>query len=440
MRATPVLAALLLATLAAAQEVPPTCLHGEGALPVETLPPGTPHGDQIPIDNIVVLMQENRSFDHYFRRLLAVQPGERAALRAAANPDPSGGPPIRPFHQDQYCEVADLSHSWNGSRLQWNGGAMDGFTATNVVGEDPNGARTMGFYRRRDLPFYYKLFRTFAVGGRYFCSLLGPTFPNRFYLMAATSFGHIRNDLPAGNDEFAQRSIFNILDEAGITWKVYQSQVSFALVFAYVRNQRNANLVPVSRYFEDAAAGTLPQVSFVDPMFFGEPNVQNDEHPPANVQVGEEFVSRIVKALLASPQWPSSALFLTYDEHGGFYDHVPPPPACVPDAVPPLLAAGDLPGAFDRYGFRVPMVAVSPFARRHFVSQTVYDHTSVLRFIETRFDLPALTARDANADPMLELFDFANPPFVRPPRLPAAPIGPRRAEECLDIVSEQDES
>jgi phospholipase C len=439
-RVTPVLAALLFAALAAAQDIPPSCLHGEGALPAETLPPGAPHGNQIPIDHIVVLMQENRSFDHYFRRLLAVQPGEAAALRAASNPDPQGGAPIRPFHQHQYCEVEDLSHSWNGSHLQWNDGAMDGFTSTNVVAEDAQGARTMGFYRRRDLPFYHKLFRTFAVGGRYFCSLLGPTFPNRFYLLAGTSFGHIRNDLPGGTAEFEQRSIFNLLDEAGITWKVYQSGISFSLVFAYVRNFRAVNLVPVNEYFADAASGTLPQVSFVDPMFFGTPITQNDEHPPANVQVGEEFVSRIIKATLASPLWPSSALFLTYDEHGGFYDHVPPPPACVPDAIPPLLASGDLPGAFDRYGFRVPMVAVSPFARRRFVSQTTYDHTSILRFIETRFDLPALSARDANADPMLELFDFEHPPFMTPPRLPAAPIGPRQLEECIEGASELDES
>jgi phospholipase C len=442
MRATAIafLAALLLASLPAHAQETASCPFSAGALPIDTFPPGTPHGDQIPIDHIVVLMQENRSFDHYFRRALAIQPGEAKALKRAANPDPLGGPAIRPFHQTAYCEVADLSHSWNGSHAQWNDGAMDGFTATNVHPDDPSGRRTMGFYRRKDLPYYHKLYRTFATGDRYFCSLLGPTFPNRFYLMAATSFGHIHNDLPAGTDQFAQRSIFNLLDESGITWKVYQSQISFAFVFAYVRNLRSAQLVPIAQFFADAAAGTLPQVSFVDPLFFSsDPNVQSDEHPPANVQVGEAFVAGVLNALMASPLWGRSAAFLTYDEHGGFFDHVPPPPACVPDPIPPTGDAGDVPAAFDRYGFRVPFVVVSPWARRRFTSHTVYDHTSVLRFIQTRFDLPALTARDANADPMLELFDFSAPTFARPPKLPPAPIGPVQAAECLEIVGGESE-
>jgi len=425
---------LILVLGAAAQEMPAGCPFTAGSLPLDTLPAGAPHGSAIPIDHIVVLMQENRSFDHYFRHLLAVQPREGPALRRAANPNPEGGRAIRPFHQRQYCEVADLDHSWNGSRAQWNEGAMDGFTATNVNPRDPSGARTMGYYRRTDLPFYHKLFRTFAVADRYFCSVLGPTFPNRHYLLAGTSFGRIRNDLPPDPDSFAQRTIFNQLDEAGVSWKIYQSQIAFALVYAYVRNQRAGALVPINQYFADAAAGTLPQVSFVDPLFFGEITVQNDEHPPANVQVGEEFVARVIRALFASPQWPRSALFLTYDEHGGFYDHVAPPAACIPDAVPPLLTTSDVPAAFDRYGFRVPFVVVSPFARRRFVSHTVYDHTSVLRFIQTRYDLPALTARDANADPLLELFDFTNPVFAKPPKLPKAPVGPRRLEECVRIA------
>jgi len=168
----------------------------------------------------------------------------------------------------------------------------------------------------------------------------------------------------------------------------------------------------------------------VDPIFLDTPTVENDEHPPSNVQVGQEFVSRVVKALLTSPQWRHAALFLTYDEHGGFFDHVPPPAACAPDAIPPTLEPGDEPGAFDRYGIRVPVVVVSPYARRHFVSHTTHDHTSILRFIETRFDLPALTARDANADPMLEFFDFRRPRFKKPPRLPKATIDPARLQEC----------
>jgi phospholipase C len=192
--------------------------------------------------------------------------------------------------------------------------------------------------------------------------------------------------------------------------------------------------VPISQYYVDAAAGTLPQVAFVDPIFIGTSNTENDEHPTANIQVGEDYVSQVVGALLASPQWTSSALLLTYDEHGGFYDHVRPKRACVPDAIPPFLAPGDAAGAFDNYGIRVPFVAVSPYARAHYVSHRVYDHTSILRFIETRFDLPALTARDANARPLLELFDFDDPPFVEPPALAPAPIDQAHFQDpqCLN--------
>jgi phospholipase C len=429
MRALALLALLLLAPSARAQ-APLACSFGAGALPAVTLPAGDPHGDQIPVDHIVVLMQENRSFDHYLGRLH--RQGQRKAEgepARASNPDPTGGPDIRPFHQTQNCEVADLNHGWTGSHHEWNGGTMDGFTAANAVGADPTGRRTMGYYTRRDLPFYYRLYRTFAIGDRYFCSLLGPTFPNRYYLLAGTSFGHISNDFPSGASQWAQRSVFDLLDEAGVSWRIYQSQLPFGELFAHVRANAD-KVVAIDRYFTDAAAGTLPQVAFVDPIFAGAPNVENDEHPPANVQVGQAFAARVIRGLLASPLWSTSALFLVYDEHGGFFDHVPPPPACVPDDVPPNLGADDVDAAFDRYGFRVPVVVVSPFARKHFVSHVVHDHTSILRFIETRFDLPALTRRDANADPMLEFFDFAKPRFVRPPRLPSARIDAKRLPQC----------
>ena len=413
------LATLLLA--ASARAGAPPCPFAAGARPADTLPAGAPHGSQIPLDAIVVLMQENRSFDHYF--------GQRVN---DTNPNPldPAAPPIHAYHETRYCEPADLDHSWNGSHTEFDNGKMDGFTKANVDPSDPTGSRTMGYYDRRDLPFYYALYRKFATGDRFFCSLLSQTFPNRFYLLAGTSFGHIRNDFFVATTEFAQPTIFNRLDDAGIAWKVYSSQLPFANLFAYVRNTRQANVVPIAQYFADAVNGTLPQVAFVDPIFADRPTRENDEHPPANVQVGQEFVSRVVKALFTSPQWRRAALFLTYDEHGGFFDHVPPPSACVPDAIPPMLQPGDEPGAFDRYGIRVPVVVVSPYARRRFVSHEAHDHTSILRFIATRFDLPALTARDANADPMLEFFDFGHPRFRKPPRLPKARINPKRLAQC----------
>jgi len=412
-------------------QTPPSCTFGAGDLPEITLPPGTPHGAQIPINRIVVLMQENRSYDHYIGRLR--KPDVEREPRDASNPDPTTGAPIRAFHQKATCEVADLAHSWNASHREWNGGAMDGFTAANVAPEDPTGKRTMGFYKRHEFRYYNKLYKTFATADHYFSSLLSQTFPNRFFLMAGTSFGHIRNDFPPAGNQFSQRTIFDQLNDASIDWKIYSVQFSPALLFFSVRAAPPERLAGIDDYLADAAAGTLPAVSFVDAAILGGVNVESDEHPPANVQVGQAFVASVVDALLASPQWPESALFLTYDEHGGFFDHVPPPPACVPDAIAPMLQAGDEPGAFDRYGIRVPMVAVSPFARRRFVSHRVYDHTSILRFIQTRFDLPALTGRDANADPLLELFDFANPPFTKPPRLPKAKIHQRRFDECAAL-------
>ncbi|MEO8604247.1 MAG: alkaline phosphatase family protein [bacterium] len=360
-----ILLALVLSSAANAED-PASCPFGPGALPADTLPVGAPHGAAIPINHIVVLMQENRSFDSYFARL-----GRRAVDREprnASNPNPLGGAPVAAFHQHDYCAVADLSHSWNGTHLEWNGGAMDGFVTQNATAIDPSGARTMGYYRKRDLPFYHRLYSTFAISDRHFCSILGPTFPNRHYLLSATSAGHIRNDLVVAT----HTSIFERLDAAGVTWKVYASDLGFALLYAYVQAHQ-ANVRPIAEYYTDAAAGTLPQVAFVDPIFFGDETNQNDEHAPNNVQLGQAFVAGIVQALFGSPNWGESALFITYDEHGGFYDHVPPPPACVPDATPPNLQPGDVVAAFDRYGIRVPFVVVSPFARKRYVSHTPTD-------------------------------------------------------------------
>jgi phospholipase C len=399
------------------------CRFGPGDRPGKTLPRKAPKGRRIPINHILVLMQENRSFDHYFGRLPSFGHRDVDGLpRAASNPD-GEGMPVGAFLQDIYCHE-DVSHSWNGSHRQYHDGRNDGFVVTN----EPGGARAMGYYDARDLPFYYSLASTFAIADRFFCSLLGPTFPNRFFLLAGTSDGRIRNDIVL----FARPSIFGQLDEAAIPWRVYAGDVAFALLLADVNPARLASIRPIAEYFEDAAAGTLPAVAYIDPRFFGEVDTRADEHPPANIQVGQRYVADVVNALIASPQWPESVLFLTYDEHGGFYDHVPPPPACEPDDVPPQLREGDVEARFDRYGFRVPLIAVSPYAKPHYVSHKVYDLTSVLRFIQTRFDLPALTRRDANARPPLELFSFRRPRLLQPPPLAEATIDPARMQQCLD--------
>ena len=373
------------------------------------------------VNHVVVLMQENRSFDHYF--------GQNTA---ATNPAPDGTP-IQAYHETSYCEPADLDHSWNGAHKEYDNGAMDGFARQNAVAADPTGRRAMGYYTADDLPYYYALKNAFSSGDRYFQSVLSQTFPNRFYLLAGTSFGHIANDFPTSDpaNQFSQRTIFENLDAAGVSWKIYFAQIPFAFEFAYVRNHAAGHVFPISQYYADAATGNLPQVSYVDPVFVGPTNVENDEHPPSNVQVGENFASNVVNSLIKSPNWSSSALFLTYDEDGGFFDSVPPPSAVAPDNIPPKLAPTDQPGAFDQYGFRVPMTVVSPYAKAGYVSHEVDDHTSILKFIENRFGLPSLTARDAAANGLTDYFDFTSPALLHPPALPAAPIDPAHAAQCL---------
>jgi phospholipase C len=397
--------------------------------------PKNPHG--VPVDHIVVLMQENRSADNYLGQLNAFGQTAYEAEPTTGNPDPLNptGPPIVPFHKTTYCETSDLNHSWNGTHQSWDNGAMDGFTAANDSASanadpaDPSGTRAMGYYDQSDLPFYYGLYNTFATNDRYFSSVLSQTFPNRLYLYAGTSFGHIRNDV----FNSTQKSVFELLDQGFVSWKIYsdQSGLSFgSLLFKYVSDREAQHVFPMSQYYADAAAGTLPNVSFVDPKFIDTPGVESDEHPPSNVQVGQKFVADVINGLMASPNWGSSALFLTYDEHGGFYDHVAPPEAPKPDNIAPMLRSGDTPGAFDRYGVRVPVVVVSPFAKAHYVSHVTDDHTSILRFIELRFGLPALTNRDLNADPMGDMFDFSTPHFASPPTLPTAVIDPAQLAAC----------
>jgi phospholipase C len=387
------------------------------------------------INHVVVMMQENRSSDHYLGQLhYEGQPRMEGEPIDASNPNPVDptAPPIRNFHKTTYCEVADLNHSWNGSHTEYDNGLMDGFTRANVNAADPTGSRTMGWYDQTDLPFYYAMDKTFATGDRYFQSVLSQTFPNRFYLLAGTSFGHIRNDFPTDPvNDFSQRTIFENLDAKGISWKIYFAQVPFAAEFSYVRNHAAGHLFPISQYFVDAAAGQLPQVSYVDPVFVATANTETDEHPPSNIQVGQNFSSQVINALMQSPNWSSSALFHTYDEHGGFYDHVPPPSAVKPDDISPMLQPGDTPGAFDRYGFRVPIAVISPYSKPHSVSHVVNDHTSILKFIETRFGLPPLTFRDAAANNMFEFFNFSQASFAVPPVLPPATIDPAQFAACL---------
>src|SRR5262249_660589 len=178
----------------------------------------------------------------------------------------------------------------------------------------------------------------------------------------------------------------------------------------------------IARFFADAAAGTLPAVSLVDPGFIDDESEENN----ADIRIGENFAARVINAVLAGRTWPKTLLISVYDHHGAYSHHLPPPPATPPDDTPPdIMVPPDQPAGYDRYGFRVPAVIVSPFARRHYVSHRVHDHTSFLKLVETKWNLPALTFRDANASNLLDALDFDRPPaFLDPPELPAPGLAP----------------
>jgi len=379
------------------------------------------------VNHVVVLMQENRSFDSYLSRLHFEGQPQSSVESQKPNPNPSGGPPIHPFLTTTPCTTADLDHGWDATHNEIDGGRMDGFTAQNVDPTDPTGSRTMGYFDRGTLPFYYGIANEFSTADRYFASVPGPTFPNRFYLLTGTSFGYTSNVVQT----YTQKTIFQSLDEAPtpVTWKVYLASVQVEELFKYVQDHFAGHVVPISQYYTDAANGNLPQVSFVESDPSGSVNTESDEHPPANVQVGEKFTHDVMNALVSSPDWASAAMFLAYDEHGGYYDHVSPPAAVPPDEIPPMVPPGDPFNAFDRYGVRVPAMVISPYSNPHHVSHVVYDHTSILKFIETRFGLAPLTARDAAADPMLDMFDFTQPSLLHP-TVPAAPIDPAGTAAC----------
>ena len=295
---------------------------------------------------------------------------------------------------------------------------MDGFVAAS----NPNGARAMEYYTEEDIPFYYWLARTFAISDRNFGSLLGPTWPNRLFLIAATSCGWAEAlDTNQGIDVCAasRRNLFNQLGDASISFKIFLSVLDWGIPIDSMVSDIGAYDDPnafatIDDFRGQAATDSLPAVSLIEPNYesytarFG--GAPNDDHPPANIQRGQLLIHEIVSALMSNPEtWKSSALFITYDENGGYYDHVVPPAACQPVKTDQKADYG-----FDRYGFRVPLLVVSPYARPGYVSHYITDHTSILRFIQAWKNLPALTGRDANAWPMLDMFDFAQVPTAAP--------------------------
>ena len=375
------------------------CTFAAGAKVADSLGLGARDRARIPITHVVVVMQENRSFDH----MLGAGNTWDGVPAGWTNPDAKGDP-VAAFHMisgTNGCLFNDPPHQGAAMLAGWNKGAMDGFVKSAAV-SGSDGRYVMGHYDEGDLPFYYFLARTFATSDRYFSSALAGTWANRDYLYAGTSDGI--TDTGAG--VLTKPTIFEALDGAQVSWGVYtdgnprQDSLGWTKFHAGVHG--------FQAFLDALADGSLPAVSFVDP------GGSQDEHPPGDVRGGEVWGRRIVEAATTSALWKELALFYTYDEAGGLADHVPPPAAC--------LAAPDQ-TRFDHLGIRVPLYLVSPWARMGFVSRVNHDHTSILRFIEMLFDLPALTGRDANADAMLDLFDFKCGRDMTPPVLPAAGAG-----------------
>jgi len=446
----------------AASQLRSTCAFKRGAMPAETLGSEIPVDRAIPIETVVVVMQENRSFDSYFGHLnkYAHRTDIESAPDDASNPEQVNvpGSPRHPYQHAKMLCISDTNHEWDGSHLEYNGGKMDGFFQANhgfaesgqpyVSDAAKNGERALWWYDERDIPFYYDLAATFGIGDHYHSSLLGPTYPNRDFLYGATSrgvtTGHSVDLKGLGPDK--NILLFDELSRRGITWTIYVDGFPhIPRVGAFVGagfgtrwgtgDEYNTHFAPMYRFNSDAKNGTLPQVVFVDGNI-SEDARGEDEHPPSDIQTGQKFVSETINTLFASPQWKSLAIFFTYDEHGGIYDHVAPPKACAPDDIAPVLESDEdraYPGGFDRLGVRVPFVVVSPFAKRSFVSHKTYDHTSITRFIETKFKIPALSNRDANADPLFDFFDFDHPPFMTPPHLAEATVDAARYRDCVDL-------
>ena len=468
--------------------------HGTGQAgdpPQPSLPVGA---DLIPqVKHVVVLMMENHSYDNYLGMLQGR--GEGFPLGADGEPDvynrDAAGEPVRAHHLSSTVQRPKVpSQSWHATHHQWNEGKNDGFvTSTQVVVpaggdvdpavcEGAGAAVGMGYWTEEELPFYYGLARTFPLADHWFSSCLGPTFPNRRFLIAGTADGLIDDASYDLLDSPPAGTIFDLLSRHGISWANYRPTAAghsrFTSYLRYKRRMARRRLLAVKRafpsvasavqkdiqftadvfplgigqymrhvhntdqFFADADNGTLPAFSIVDPDFSA-----YSEENPQDISKGESFAAEVINRVMRGKGWPGTLLIWLYDEHGGYYDHVPPPAAVPPDNVEghsltgspgrlqsllrPLfpgmikaeanLTAG--PNRYDQYGFRVPAVLVSPYARPEHVCSEVFDHTSVLKLVEQKWNLPPLTRRDAAATSPLSMLDLTGPPaFLEPPSLP----------------------
>lgn len=399
---------------------------GLGAVPPQVATAHAPAGIE-KVKHIIWIIQENHSFDNYF----GTYPGADGFPPGTCAPVlPGSARCITPFHMPADMPPCDLAHRWVIAHAAYDHGAMDGFVWAEGT------PYTMGYYDERDIPNYWNYARHFTLCDRFFSSLMGASLPNHLYTVAAQSGGVINNifsvkeiedtlDTPGG---YSFATMVNLFTQANVSWKYYvetqpvnptEKKRDFLAHpdpkhyslwnplpgFKAIREnpEQMAHLVSLNEYFQDLDHGTLPEVAWIVPMG------RDSEHPPAPAWAGMWYVTRLLNALMQSPYWKDSVVFLTWDDYGGFYDHI----------APPLVDAYG-------YGPRVPTLVISPFAKPGYISHHTYDFTSMLKFIEARFGLGHLTARDDRADGMLDSLDFtqsSDPPLVIPipANLPEAP-------------------
>ena len=394
------------------------------------------------IDHFVILMQENRSFDHYFGTLRGVRGFNDAMAQKLANgntvlhqPDtvnPDGY--VLPFHLDTATTSAmslhDLSHAWDAQHESLNGGAMDGWVAAHRKSNGTAGPLTMGYHTRADLPFYYELADAFTICDAYHCSVLGPTYPNRLYSMTAsidaagTNGGPVlNNDALNGGHLYTWETYPERLEKAGVSWQIYYDMVDDYLMNVtryfkpfhdakpgsrmFVRGRQGR---PIDNFLNDLRTGNLPQVTWV----LG--HAEQTEHPQYMPAAGENFTRTLLEALWTDPKvWAKTAFILMYDENDGLFDHVIPP------TPPPGTPCEYIDGRPTGLGYRVPCMVISPYSRGGFVSSQTFDHTSVLQLLEKRFgvEVPNITAwRRKTCGDLTSAFDFTAPPRLDVPKLP----------------------
>jgi phospholipase C len=384
--------------------------------------PSLPAPTDAPLDTVVVMMMENRSFDHFLGWLPDAD-GRQAGLSYA---DGRGVPhsTFRLAPDFQGCGSFDPKHDWESAARQFNGGKCDGFLRTQSLGD----RYPIGYYSATDLPITGALARGHTVCDRYFCSVMGPTGPNRMYAWSATTdyleFDGILNG-QGKRPSNVQLAIWDRLRAANVSGLYYAGKEPSS--YMYSSKKYDDIIRTHAEFFDAAAKGALPHVAWFDPdldsiaEFLG---TANDDHPYGDVRTGEAFVARVYRALAASPQWNRMVFVLTFDEHGGFYEHVPPPTVADDTVLPGPGPHPDL----QRLGFRVPCIVMGPFAPSRVVSTGPYEHCSILRMIEWRWGLEPMTARDRGARNLAEALDFSArqrpvelPSFAPPPPAQCTP-------------------